>query len=182
MTDASPHPSLIPVAQLHLETLLPYLDVHLVGATNGVRLFEAALGSWVGTPYEQDFDRLAHEIGEERAFLKGLIKALGHRPSLLKMTLAHGASVVARFDPLNPAGRRTTGGAQLELEALQSLLKGKEALWSTLLALVPSSSVAPQDAVLNRTALVRLLDASRQQQDTVARVMTETAGARFLRR
>ncbi len=171
----------IPVHQLDLETLLPYLDLHLVGATNGVRLFSAARVSWAGTPYEEDFTRLRDEIREERAFLKKLIRALGHRPGVVKMTLARAMSVVADLDPLNPQRRRATTGAQLELEALQSLLRGKESLWSTLLALSPSADAAPGDPVLNRPALERLLVASKRQQDTVARVMTETAAARFLR-
>lgn len=170
----------IPVRQLDLGTLLPYLDLHLVGATNGVRLFGAARVSWAGTPYEEDFSRLRQEIGEERAFLKRLIKALGHRPSLLKMALARVMSVVAELDPLNPTRRKKTAGAQLELEALQSLLRGKEALWATLLALSPDTGATPGEDVLDRTVLARLLEASKRQQDTVARVMTETASARFL--
>ena len=183
MTCAPADDRRLPIDQLDLDTLLPYLDLHLVGATNGVRLFEAARSAWAGTPYEKDFARLRQEISDERDFLTRLIKALGHRPALLKMGLAHVVSVFARMDPLNPARRRATSGAQLELEALQSLLKGKEALWSTLLALGPSSSsVAPSDHVLNRAVLERLLDSSKRQQDTVARVMTETAGSRFLRR
>ncbi|MCU1634258.1 MAG: hypothetical protein JWM61_2910, partial [Micrococcaceae bacterium] len=65
----------------------------------------------------------------------------------------------------------------------QSLLKGKEALWSTLLALSPAGSGLQPDMaepVLNTPVLERLLEASKRQQDTVARVMTETASARFL--
>ena len=171
----------IPVRRLDLDTLLPYLDLHLVGATNGVRLFNAARISWAGTPYEEDFSRLRQEIAEERTFLKRLIKSLGHRPSILKMVFARAMSVVADVDPLNPMRRRKSAVAQLELEALQSLLKGKEALWSTLLALSPEASVTAGDGVLNRPALERLLEASKRQQDTVARVMTQTAPARFLR-
>ncbi|MHA7190897.1 hypothetical protein ACX80N_11460 [Arthrobacter sp. MDT2-16] len=172
----------IPLHQLDLDTLLPYLDLHLVGATNGVRLFKAARVSWAGTPYEKDFARLREEINEERAFLERLIRSLGHRPGVVKMAAARAMSLVADLDPLNPLRRKATAGAQLELEALQSLLRGKESLWSTLLALVPEASASAGDAVLNRTALEHLLDASKRQQDTVARVMRETAPARFLRR
>ncbi|MHA7207558.1 hypothetical protein [Arthrobacter sp. MDT1-65] len=171
----------IPLRQLDLDTLLPYLDLHLMGATNGVRLFKAARVSWAGTPYEQDFERLRQEISEERTFLKRLIKSLGHRPGVVKMAAARAMSVVAGVDPLNPMRRKASAGAQLELEALQSLLRGKEALWSTLLALSPGASATAGDAVLNHPVLVELLAASKRQQDTVARVMTETAPARFLR-
>ena len=171
----------IPVRQLDLDTLLPYLDLHLVGATNGIRLFDAARLSWAGTPYEDDFARLRQEISEERAFLKKLLKGLGHRPGVLTMVFARITSVVAQFNPLNPMRRKESAGAQLELEALQSLLKGKEALWSTLLAISPDAPVAAGNALLDRAALERLLESSKRQQDTVARVMTLTASARFLR-
>ncbi|MDQ0735279.1 hypothetical protein [Arthrobacter agilis] len=171
----------IPLRQLDLDTLLPYLDVHLVGATNGVRLFKAARVSWAGTPHEEDFERLRQEINEERAFLKRLIRSLGHRPGVVKMAAARAMSVVAELDPLNPMRRRATTGAQLELEALQSLVRGKESLWSTLLALSSAATASAGDTVLDRPALERLLEASRRQQDTVARIMRETAPARFLR-
>lgn len=171
----------IPVRQLDLETLLPYLDLHLVGATNGVQLFKAAESSWAGTQYQDDFARLGSEIDDERAFLKRMIRALGHRPSILKMTFAKIMSFVADLDPLNPLRRTKSAGAQLELEALQSLLKGKEALWSTLLALLPATTALPGEPVLNRDELEHLLASSKRQQDTVGRVMTETAAARFLR-
>ncbi|WP_043445940.1 hypothetical protein [Arthrobacter sp. L77] len=172
----------IPGTRLDLETLLPYLDLHLAGATNGVRLFNAARISWANTPHEAEFTRLRKEISEERAYLKKLIKTLGHRPSRIKMGFAHVASVVAEFDPLNPLRRKATAGAQLELEALQSLLRGKEALWATLLALPAGATAGPGRPGFDRAALERLLAASQQQQDTVARVMTETAPARFLLR
>ncbi|MBG6223504.1 hypothetical protein IWX63_000052 [Arthrobacter sp. CAN_A2] len=170
----------IPGNRLDPDTLLPYLDLHLAGATNGVRLFNAARISWANTPHEVEFTRLRKEISEERSYLKKLIKGLGHRPSRIKMGFAHVASVVAEFDPLNPLRRKATAGAQLELEALQSLLRGKEALWSTLLALPPDATAGPRHTGFDRAALERLLTASKRQQDTVARVMTETAPARFL--
>ncbi|MHA7238437.1 hypothetical protein [Arthrobacter sp. TMS1-12-1] len=170
----------IPGTRLDLDTLLPYLDLHLAGATNGVRLFSAARLSWSNTPHEAEFLRLRKEIGEERTYLKKLIKTLGHRPSRIKMGFAHVASVVAEFDPLNPLRRKATAGAQLELEALQSLLRGKEALWATLLALPPQATAGAGRPGFDRTALERLLAASKAQQDTVARVMTETAPSRFL--
>ncbi len=170
-----------PVRQLDLETLLPYLDLHLIGATNGVRLFGAAETAWAGSPHAEDFARLRREISEERAFLKRLIKGLGHRPGAVKMTLARMLSAIARMDPLNPARRKDTAGAQLELEALQSLLKGKEALWSTLLAVCPDSEGRPGGPIVDRPVLHQLLDSSRRQQETVARIMTATAPDRFLR-
>ncbi|MDF9279273.1 zf-TFIIB domain-containing protein, partial [Arthrobacter sp. EH-1B-1] len=46
------------------------------------------------------------------------------------------AQPAARPNPLNVSKAENGPGAQLELEALQSLVRGKEALWETLLALL----------------------------------------------
>lgn len=171
-----------PVRRLDPSTLYPYLELHLVGATNGVRLFDAAHTSWSGTPYEEDFARLRMSIREERSGLKRLIRALGHRPSLLKQTLARGLSVLSAHNPLNPRRRTASAGAQLELEALLSLLKVKECMWATLLALPPGTATPDGGPALDRTALEQLLTDARAQQESVARVMTATAADRFLQR
>lgn len=170
----------IPVRQLDLETLLPYLDLHLAGATNGVRLFKAASISWQDTPHGEELTRLHAEIADERAFLKRLIESLGHRPGPVTMAVARALSVIAELDPLNPLRRKASAGSQLELEALQSLLRGKEALWATLLALAPETQVDPGEAVLDAADFEHLLESAKRQQETVGRIMTDTAPARFL--
>lgn len=171
-----------PMRRLDPSTLYPYLELHLVGATNGVRLFDAAHTSWSGTPYEEVFARLRMSVREERSTLKRLIRALGRRPSRLRQTLARGLAVVSAHNPLNPRRRTASAGAQLELEALLSLLKVKECMWDTLLAL-PSGILTPTGApALDRAALEQLLADARAQQDSVARVMTATASDRFLQR
>lgn len=172
----------IALSQLDLDTVLPYLDLHLMGATNGVRLFNAAARSWAGTPFGPEFERMRQEIREERAYLQRMIRALGHRPNAAKMAVAYALTVVSEWNPLNPRRRQATAGAQLELEALQSLLKTKEGMWATLLALSAHSTAAAGDPVLNRGMIEELLGSSRSQQAAVARVMTETASSRFLRR
>ena len=171
----------IALHQLDLETVLPYLDLHLMGATNGVRLFDAAARSWAGTPYAVVFEQLHEEIREERDYLKRIIRALGHRPNVAKMAVAHLLTVVSEWNPINLKRRQATAGAQLELEALQSLLKGKEGMWATLRALSAHSAAVAGDPVLNHRIIEELLASSREQQETVAQVMTETAASRFLR-
>ncbi|KNC19248.1 hypothetical protein AC792_07585 [Arthrobacter sp. RIT-PI-e] len=171
----------IALSQLDLDTVLPYLDLHLMGATNGVRLFDAAARSWAGTPFEPVFERLRQDIHEEREYLKRMIRALGHRPNVVKMTVARLLTMVSEWNPLNPGRRQATAGAQLELEALQSLLKVKEGMWATLHALSLHSTAVAGEPVLNHSVIEQLLASSREQQQTVARVMTETASGRFLR-
>ena len=173
-THAHPHGR----TQLDKGTLFGYLDTHLLGATNGVRLFEAASRSWEGTESGAVLAGMARDIATERTALKDLITALGHRPGRLKMTLAHGSALVSRVDPVNLLRRRTGEGAQLEFEALQSLLRGKEALWDTLL-FVAGTPAGRREPALDPAELERLLKAAQDQQETVARVMRETAVERF---
>lgn len=178
----TPDAARTPVRRLDPSTLHPYLDLHLVGATNGVRLFDAAHTSWAGTPYEEEFARLRMNVREERSTLKRMIRALGHRPSLLKQTLARGLALVSAHNPLNPRRRTASAGAQLELEALLSLLKVKECMWDTLLALPAGVLTSEGAQALDRAALEQLRTDARAQQETVAGVMTATAADRFLQR
>ncbi len=158
--------------------LWSYLDSHLLGATAGVRAFKAASKSWAGTSHEQVFVHLAREIDAERTELQELIRALGHEPSKPKLLIGGIGAGIATLNPLNVSRRRRNAGSQLELEALQSMLRGKEALWQTLLALLDSPG-AP--APLNRGRIEDLLAHARAQQCSVADVMVATASARFLR-
>lgn len=156
------------------ESLAAYLDDHLIGAETGVRLFTAARRTWEGTPYEQTFARLAEEISDERDELESLIHALGYSRSKAKAAAAAVGAAAGKLGPLNPLS--TGGGAtgQLELEALQSLVRMKESLWRTLLVL------AGTDQRFNTARLAELLEAARRQQEDVAEVMEKTAVERFL--
>ncbi|MHA7262749.1 hypothetical protein ACX80W_06030 [Arthrobacter sp. TMN-37] len=164
--------------ELDKGTLFGYLDTHLLGATNGVRLFEAASRSWDGTESGTELARMARDISGERAKLVKLIHALGHRPGRIKMAAAHGGAVVSAVNPINLLRRRSGEGAQLEFEALQSLLRGKEALWDTLL-FVAGTPAGRREPALDPAELEGLLAAAREQQQTVARIMRETAVERF---
>ncbi len=175
----TPDTNRTPASRFDPSTLHPYLDLHLMGASNGIRLFEAAHSSWTGTQYEADFRRLRMTVREERAMLKRLIRALGHRPSLPKQSLARVVALLSARNPLNPRRRTATTGAQLELEALLSVLKGKEALWLTLLALPLEHWARAGDGVPDRPALEQSLSDCRDQQKLVARIMTDTAVERF---
>lgn len=156
------------------ESLSAYLDDHLLGAETGVRLFRAARRTWEGTAHEEVFDDLSEEISDERDELESLILALGYRRSRLKKGLAWAGALVGRAGPVNPL---STGGgttAQLELEALQSLVRAKECLWRTLLVL------STHDHRFHAPRIRELIGQAQKQQDAVARVMEETAPGRFL--
>lgn len=156
------------------ESLAAYLDSHLLGAEAGVRLFGAARKTWEGSRYEETFAELEEEIADERDDLERLILALGYRRSPLKYVLGKAAAAVGRLGPVNPLGNGGGKSGQFELETLQSIVRAKECLWRTLLAL------AAHDHRFNAERLREMLESAGRQQDTVARVMTETAPARFL--
>jgi hypothetical protein len=158
-------------------TLCSYLEGHLAGATAGVRLFEAARSSWAGSRHEEVLAALAAEISAERQELLDVLHALGYRRSTVKLVLAHLAAQVSRINPINLRRSGTTSGAQLELETLQSAVRGKECLWESLLVL---QQHAPDGVPLSTGRLQTLLRRAREQQQEVAHIMRETTAERFL--
>lgn len=156
--------------------LFRYLEDHLLGATAGVRLFEAASQTWKGTQHGRTLARLRDEINGERAELLSSLRAQGHRPNPAKMGFAHVSAAAARLNPLNVRKTDNGTGAQLELEALQSLVRGKEALWETLLALLDDGW---SFAGYNRERLTQLAERARGQQREIATIMVTTAADRF---
>lgn len=156
--------------------LFRYLEDHLLGATGGVRLFDEAAATWKDTPHGRTLARLHDEIDGEREELLRSLKAQGHRPNAAKMFIAHIGAAVARLNPLNVRGTGNGPGAQLELEALQSLVRGKEALWVTLLALLDDGWSFPG---YDRVRLNQLAERARGQQQEVADIMVSTAAERF---
>ncbi|WP_323958693.1 hypothetical protein GC088_09010 [Arthrobacter sp. JZ12] len=156
--------------------LFRYLEDHFLGATGGVRAFQAAARTWAGTEHEKTLTRLHGEIKAERLELRRSLRAQGHRPNAAKMAFAHVSATAARINPLN-VRRSTRGpGAQLELEALQSLVRGKQALWETLLALLDAGWTF---SGYDRQRLNELAERAQGQQREVAAIMTSTAAHRF---
>ena len=156
------------------QSLSAYLDDHLLGAETGVRLFGAARRTWEGSGYEQTFADLESEISGERDELEQLIVTLGYRRSKVKKAMAMVGAAAGKLGPANPlsTGGGTTG--QFELESLQSIVRAKECLWRTLLAL------SAHDHRFNPSRLQEMIEMAGRQQDAVAKVMVETAPARFL--
>lgn len=155
-------------------SLSAYLDDHLLAAESGVRLFGAARRTWEGSEYEQTFADLEKEISAERDELQQLILVLGYRRSRFKKAVSMVGAAAGRLGPINPMSTGGGTSGQFELETLQSIVRAKECLWRTLLAL------AAHDRRFNVPRLKDMLEMAGRQQDTVARVMTETAPARFL--
>lgn len=163
-------------AQAEPQWMFRYLEDHFFGATGGVRLFDAAAQTWKGTPHGRTLARLHDEIDSERSELLRSLKAQGHRPNVFKMGFAHLGAVAARLNPLNARRTEKGPGAQLELEALQSLVRGKQALWETLLVLLNAGWSFPG---YDRDHLEELAERARGQQQEVAAIMVSTAADRF---
>ncbi|MHA7155832.1 hypothetical protein [Arthrobacter sp. TMN-50] len=155
--------------------LSAYLDNHLVAAASGVKLFATAKASWAGTGHEQTFASLVKEISADREELVQIISSLGYTPSKVKMVIAQIGAQLSKVNPLNLRRSEKGSGAQLELEALQSAVRGKECMWETLEALTESGSTA-----LDGAQLRRLAERARTQQEQLAHVMRVTAHERFL--
>jgi hypothetical protein len=151
-----------------------YLDDHLLGAKTGIKLFGSARESWAGTEFEADLQRLRNEVIAERREVKELMGQFGYRRSTFKKVAAAGGAVVGKINPLNPLRIGGGAGAQLELETLQSALRGKECLWRTLIVL------AEAEPRLDAQRFQQLLDQTHRQLDTMARIMEQTAKDRFL--
>ncbi|MBD7996866.1 hypothetical protein H9639_16335 [Arthrobacter sp. Sa2CUA1] len=156
------------------ESLAAYLDDHLLGAETGVRLFKAARRTWEGTEHEGVFAHLTEEISDERDELETLILALGYQRSRIKMALAWAGALVGRAGPVNPLSTGSGTSGQLELETLQSIVRAKECLWRTLLVL------SAHDHRFHAPRIRELLHMAQKQQEAVAKVMEDTAPARFL--
>jgi hypothetical protein len=150
-----------------------YLNDHLAAATAGVRLFDAARATWRGTAHAGTLDDLRQQIAADRQEVAALIGALGLEPHKLKLAVAQVGAQVSKVNPLNPLRSRRAIAGQLELEVLQSAVRGKECLWETLLAL------APAEPRLDAGRLRELRDLARRQQERIAAIMTATAPDRF---
>ena len=156
------------------ESLAAYLDDHLLGGETGVRLFKAARNTWEGTEYEGVFAHLTEQITDERDELETFILALGYQRSAVKRGLAWLGAVVGRIGPVNPLSTGSGPTGQLELETLQAIVRAKECLWRTLLVL------SAHDHRFHAPRIRELLAQAQEQQNAVAKVMEDTAPARFL--
>ncbi|WP_051427402.1 hypothetical protein [Arthrobacter sp. H20] len=155
--------------------LSAYLDDHLLAAASGVKLFSTAQISWKGTEHEQTFASLTTEISADRDELAQIISSLGYTPGKVKMVIAQVVAQLSKINPLNLRRSDKGSGAQLELEALQSAVRGKECMWETLHALTEAGSTD-----LDAEQLQRLIDRARKQQEQLTYVMRESAPERFL--
>ena len=160
--------------RLNQHDLASYLDAHLLGAKAGIRFFDSAVGSLEGTGQADRLRHIKDEVVSARRELKVLFDRLGYRRSAPKKVSGLLGALAGKLNPLNPLRTRGHAGAQLELETLQSMLRGQECLWRTLQLL------AEHEPRLDRERLAQLERQVQRQLGTVAEIMDGTAEARFL--
>jgi hypothetical protein len=136
-----------------------YLNDHLAGSTVGVELAKRTLGSNRGTPFEPVLERLAAEIGEDRATLRDIMRALEVGEDPVKKVGAFVAEKAGRLK-LNGSWFSYSPLSRLvEFEGLALGVTGKLALWRALrqvgdprlerfdLAALEARADAQQDAI-----------------------------------
>jgi hypothetical protein len=151
------------------ELLGIYLNDHLAGAVAGHELAKRTLGQNRGTPYEQDLEMLAREIGEDKQTLEGLMDDLGIRKVAWKTSAAWVAEKVGRAK-LNGALIGYSPLSRLEeLEGLRSGVEGKASMWNNL------AGAASARRRIDPAEMRRLLQRATDQSDRLKRLAGRAA-------
>jgi hypothetical protein len=152
-----------------------YLNDHLAGATFGTELSARVAASHRDSAENGTFDRLATEIGEDRAALIELMKTLNLPVRQYKAMLGWIAEKAGRFKPNGHVLDRSPLSSLEELEMMRLGVEGKLACWRTL------GVLADRDTRLDRTRLRTLQDRAEKQikslEELRQRVTTELADA-----
>jgi len=146
-----------------------YLNDHLAGSVVGSQLARRTVAENDGTALEAPLRQLAADIEADRRSLLACLAALGVRRQAWKEAAAWSMEKAGRLK-LNG---RLTGYSPLsllvEVEALQSGVRGKWALWHALL------EARGEDARLSRADLTRLLGRAEAQSAELDRLHAEAA-------
>ncbi len=160
-------------ADAHLAT---YLNEHLLASEAGIRAFNAAARTWEGTPHEAPLLALKEDLARDRRDLARLIQRLGFRPAGWKRLLTLAARAAGELNPVNALRLRRGSMAQLELDMLTGMVRGKLSMWDALLEL------AKDDARFDVGALQALKRRAEHQIAELQRISLATTRERFLPR
>ncbi|GAA1514051.1 hypothetical protein [Nocardioides humi] len=139
------------------EVLHGYLQHHWVGSTAGVSLFQRVARSHGDPAAATVVGELGEEVAGERETLRGLMTAVGVRPSRVGALAARAGEVAGRLKPNGRVLSRSPLTDVLELEALRDAVYGKRGGWEVL------RSVADDDPRLDAALLDDLLARSDRQ-------------------
>jgi hypothetical protein len=150
-----------PTGQSGLALLGIYLNDHLAGATLGAELASRLAGAHRRSKESATLERLAIEIGEDRAALLDLMAALEVPVRKYKMALGWMAEKVGRIKPNGRVLSRSPLSSLEEVEMMRLGVEGKRACWKTLRLL------ADRDDRLDKARLANLLRRASEQADTL---------------
>ncbi|CAN5773988.1 hypothetical protein BH20ACT4_BH20ACT4_12950 [soil metagenome] len=150
-----------------------YLQDHHAGSAAGVTLAKRLQKSHAGTDRQPVIDGLVRQIDEDREKLRGIMKRLEVRPSVVKQGLATAATLAGGLKPNGALRGPTPLGRHVELESLLAGVAIKRSLWESLRAAQhPALESAELDSLVDRATAQ--LDTVRDLRDATAR---ETFGA-----
>ncbi len=130
---------------------------HWAAASAGRAEFRRVARSLTPAKGRDTVRELAREIDVDRQSLKGLMDAVGARPSRLASVMARLASAATRLVPVGRGVDRSARTDVRELEALRATISMKAACWELLLVL------SDTDRRLDRARLQDLLQRAEDQ-------------------
>jgi hypothetical protein len=141
-----------------------YLNDHLAGATLGAELARRLAASHRDSPAAAELERLASEVGEDRAALLKVMAALGTPVARLKVYGGWAIEKAARLKLNGHLRTRSPLSSLLELEGMRLGVEGKAAGWRTL------RTLADSDNRLDAALLDDLLTRAHAQSDTLEEI------------
>lgn len=155
------------------DLLRTYLVQHYLGASSGIRAFQAASGSWEGTPAGEMLADATDAVMGARVELGRVIDRLGFSISPAEKAASGAAQVAGRLNPVNLLHRRRGALARIEIETLTGMLRAQRCMWE---ALVPVCADEPR---LDLPTITRLARLARALEDRLADALERTARAGF---
>jgi hypothetical protein len=155
--------------------LATYLNDHLAGATAGRELARrTASSNRRDERFAAPARQLAEEVEEDRESLLAIMRTLGVGEDRLKVAAGWTAEKLGRLKPNGRLFSYSPLSRLIELEGLTLGVRGKLAMWESLLA------VAREEPRLQQPELERLATRARAQLETLERLRLEAASEALL--
>ncbi len=162
--------SLSQLRQSRHDLLGIYLNDHLAGATGGVQLARRSAAAHRGQPADSAaLQRLASEVGEDRAELLRIMTALGIAPRAYKIYAGWIGERAGRLKLNGHLLSRSPLSSLEELELLRLAVEGKAAGWRTL------RTLADSDRRLDAARLDELIARARRQAELLEQLRIQAA-------
>lgn len=162
-----------PTAAVDRDMLRTYLVQHYLGASSGIRAFEAAAASWEDTPTGEMLAEATEAVTGARADLGRIIERLRFSISPAEKAVSGAAQAAGRLNPVDLLHRRSGALARIEIETLTGMLRAQRCMWD---ALVPVCADEPR---LDLPTVTRLARLAHELEDRLADELERTARTGF---